>query len=324
MVYKFGKSIKLRINMKLLELPLAKPLWHAMVRRWPVFCCKLLYRKALGGVLNLETPKDLNEKIQWLKFHADMNEWARLADKYAVREYVKERGLEDILVKLYGKYDTPDELMADWDNLPEKFVLKSNNGCGTVRLITCKSKEDREEIRRMTKKWLKQKDIGLGTVELHYTLIKPCLIAEELLEDPSVKDYSCSLIDYKIWCFNGKPYGFFMAYDRNLLTGHHVFDFYNINWEQHTEKMTDKSQRHPIKCPENLNQMLDVASSLSRGHAQMRVDLYDVNGKIYLGELTMTSQGGYMDYFTKDLLLEMGNQIDLKNTSIDNNHIIVD
>lgn len=298
--------------MKLLELPLAKPLWYAMVRRWPIFCSKLLYRKLVGRVLNLDNPKDLNEKIQWLKFHADMNVWARLADKHAVREYVKERGLEDILVKQYGKYDTSEQLMSDWDNLPEKFVLKSNNGCGTIKLITSKSAEDKGSVKQLTEQWLKQKDIGIGTVELHYTLIKPCLIAEELLEDSSVKDYSCSLVDYKIWCFNGKPYGVFIVYDRDLKTGHHLFDFYDVNWNRHTEKLAKIPQKHAIKRPDCLKQMLYVASRLSEGYAQMRVDLYCVAGRIYFGELTMTSQGGFMDYFTKESLLDMGNQITLK------------
>lgn len=141
---------------------------------------------------------NLDEKIQWLKFNADMRVWARLADKYAVREYVKECGLQDILVKLYGKYDTPEELMADWNRLPEKFVLKSNNGCGTVKIVRDKKKVDREEMVRITSKWLKRKDIGLGTVELHYTYIKPCLIVEELLEDTSMDAYRKSYCVNKI------------------------------------------------------------------------------------------------------------------------------
>lgn len=143
--------------MNILSLPLAKPLWYWMVAHYPKFCCKLLYRKVMGKRLNFNNPQNLNEKIQWLKFHADMDVWARLADKYAVREYVKERGLENILVQLYGKYDTPEELLADWDNLPQKFVLKSNNGCGTVNLIKDKSQIDKSALKKQLHQWLKKK-----------------------------------------------------------------------------------------------------------------------------------------------------------------------
>lgn len=302
--------------MKIINIPLVKPIWHTMVKIWPKFCCKLLYFKAVPNSrwLNLDTPQDLrdiNEKIQYLKFHSDMNEWARLADKYAVRKYVKERGLEEYLVKLYGKYDTPEQMIADWDHLPDRFVLKSNNGCGTIKIISDKRGVNKEKIRNLTATWLSQKDTGIGTVELHYTHIKPCLIAEELLIDPSVSDYSRSLIDYKLWCFHGKPYGFFVVYDRDIQTGEHIFDFYSLDWEQQSEKMHQQFHRHPIPRPKNLNKMLDIAAVLSKGHPQMRVDMYNIDGRIYLGELTMTSQGGYMDYFSKELLEDMGKHINL-------------
>lgn len=300
--------------MKLLEMPLAKPLWYAMVKMCPKFCCKLMFYKTTGGVIDFNHPErmtNLDEKIQWLKFNADMRVWARLADKYAVREYVKECGLQDILVKLYGKYDTPEELMADWNRLPEKFVLKSNNGCGTVKIVRDKKKVDREEMVRITSKWLKRKDIGLGTVELHYTYIKPCLIVEELLEDTSMDDFSCSLVDYKLWCFNGKPFGCLVTYDRNLEEGRHRCDFYDLDWHQQTNRMTDKTPRQSLPRPQNYDYMLEVASKLSAGHPQMRVDLYNINGRVYFGELTMTAGGGYMTNYSGELLREMGEQVKL-------------
>jgi hypothetical protein len=293
--------------MKILEIPAADALWKWMVRRYPEFCCKLLYKKVRAKWLDLKHPESLvmlSEKIQYLKFHANQEEWARMADKYAVRSYVQERGLEEILVKLYGKWDTAEALIADWEKLPQKFVLKSNNGCGTVLLVKDKQSIDLKALHMKLNEWLRQTDIGIGSIELHYDRITPCLIAEELLEDESVNEWSGSLVDYKIFCFDGKPFGTLIVYNRE---GHHApCDYYDLEWVRHPEFMTDKAPKHTVPCPKNYDKMLEIASRLSSGHPQMRVDLYNVNGKIYLGELTMTPNGGYMLSFTDDINTEMG------------------
>lgn len=258
--------------------------------------------------MDLKHPKDLNEKINYLKFHADMHVWAKLADKYAVREYVKEKGLANILVPLYGKWDNTDHLLHDWNNLPQKFVLKTNNSCGTILVIKDKNSANLPALKEKLDSWLNKKDIGIDTVELHYALIKPCIIAEGLLEDPSVTSFSRSLIDYKIWCFDGKPFCCFVGYDREIGGAHHIFDMYDLDWNERTELMRDKTPRHLIPRPKNWERMKEIAAALSAGHPQMRVDLYNIDGKIYFGELTMTAQGGYIDYYTDECLLEMGRQ----------------
>lgn len=300
--------------MNILSLPLAKPLWYWMVSHYPKFCCKLLYRKVMGKRLNFNNPQNLNEKIQWLKFHADMDVWARLADKYAVREYVKECGLENILVQLYGKYDTPEELLADWDNLPQKFVLKSNNGCGTVNLIKDKSQIDKSALKKQLHQWLKKKDIGLGTVELHYTRIRPCLIAEELLEDLSIKEYSRSLIDYKIWCLNGEPYLYAAIYDRDFEKHHTQFDLYDLNWKPIRQEVTHSESRQYklfLPKPKKWEQMLEYARVLAQGHPQVRMDFYNIDGRIVFGEMTFTAKGGFQDDYSEHILMEMGQKINL-------------
>lgn len=302
--------------MKILKIPFAKVLWFWMVKHYPKFCCKLLYRKATGKKLNLNNPQDLNEKIQWLKFHENQDVWARLADKYAVREYVKERGLEHILIKLYGKYDNVEELLSDWDNLPNKFVLKSNNGCGTIKLIKDKSVIDTNILKEEIRYWLSQNDIGLGTVELHYTRIKPCIIAEELLEDTSVSSYSCGIIDYKIWCFNGNPFCCVVMYDRNLDKHNKPqFDMYDLDWKPMRNCITHAEDRkYKLLCPKpkNWETMLEYAHVLSEGHPQVRMDFYNIDGKIYFGEMTFTARGGFQDNYTDEILLEMGQKVNLE------------
>lgn len=300
--------------MALLDNPIAQKVWYAMVRTCPKTSCCILYRHILHKKLNLSNPHDLNEKIQWLKFHTNLDIWARLADKYAVRDYVKERGLEDILIPLVGKYDNADDLLADWDRLPEKFVVKTNNGCGTVKLIKDKNSVNLEELRSLLNKWLAVKHIGLGTIEFHYLRITPCLIIEEMLEeDTSMSQYSCSMIDYKIWCFNGKPYCCVTIYDRKHPTDY-VFDMYDLEWNCIRENVLGgEAMRYNgyLPKPKNWDKMLEIASRLCAGHPEVRCDLYNINGKIYFGEMTMTARGGYQNHYTQEALDEMGKQIQL-------------
>lgn len=274
----------------------------------------IFYRK-FNRHINWTNPVDLNEKINWLKFHCDMKEWARLADKYAVREYVTDRGLQAYLVKLYGKWDTAQQVIDDWDLLPEEFVLKSNNGSQHVIFVTQenggKTSVEKENLLHELQKWLDEKKYNIEYGELHYQHISNCIIAEELLKDESVKKYSRSLIDYKIWCFNGVPYGCFVGYDREIGTTHHYFDFYDLDWNERTDLMSDTTARQPIPRPKNWDEMIEVAKKLSQGHPQMRVDLYNINGRICFGELTMTSANAINDFFGNDLLVDMGNHIKL-------------
>ena len=110
-----------------------------------------LYFQRLGKRMNWKNPIDLNEKINWLKFHEDPILWANLADKYKVRDYVSSRGLESILLPIYGVWNSVADVINDWDSLPDEFVLKSNNGCGRVLIISKdnggKASIDREQLR---------------------------------------------------------------------------------------------------------------------------------------------------------------------------------
>lgn len=287
--------------------------WRLLCYCFPRVAVRIQYRHIMGRKINLSNPKDINEKINYLKFHANQVEWARLADKFAVREYVKGRGLGEFLIPLYGKYDSGEELIDDWENLPDSFVIKSNHGCGTVKLVHNKHLENLFKIKEEMDEWLKMK-FGVDTNEPHYRLIKPCIIVEKLLADPKVNDYSCSLIDYKVWCFNGKPYCFFIGVDRHIdgMNQTVKFDAYDTEWNRIVGVMTDAHELPPLlPKPKNLQNLLKCASILSKGHKQVRVDLYDIDGKIYFGEMTFTSQGGYMDYFTQEFLLELGSQFDV-------------
>lgn len=263
------------------------------------------YLLAMGKKLDWNNPLDINAKIQWLKFYGDKQLWAKCADKYRVRGYVTERGYDNILVKLYGKWDSIDEI--NWELLPEKFIIKVNNGCGEN--IVCNSKKDSniDEMSHLLKQFLKQKNADLF-VEPHYKLIKPCIIAEELLDSKCQQFESESMIDYKVWCFDGEPLYICVYHDRYP---HSIqFSIFDTNWICHPEKAAYPPTFHKSKIeipkPNCLKQMLDAASVLSKGHPEVRVDFYIVNNTLYFGEMTFTSYGGYMNYFTLDMLNEMG------------------
>ena len=297
---------------------LAKSIYHKLRNSYldiihfhfPYLWCKYRYKFELNKVANFNYPKDINEKIQWLSFFTDTTKWIILADKYAVRQYVAERIGEQVLVPLLGKWDNVENI--DFNSLPEKFVMKPNNGSYDTIIVTSKSKTDWNQIKKNIEQSVNRK-FGFENAEPHYLRIKPCIIAEKMLET----DEKGGLIDYKIWCFNGKPHSVFVASNRD--NAHHRVDFncYDTKWNHHPELLTKQYQNNcNIPKPANLNKMLDYTAKLSNGLPQARIDLYNIKGKIYFGEITMTSCYGMMPYYTQQMLDEMGKLCILPKRSI--------
>lgn len=271
---------------------------------------KLKYRYKCHKRLNLANPKDINEKINWLKFYGDTSMWADLADKYKVREFIEQKGYKETLVKLYGKWDSAKEI--DWEALPNEFVMKANNGCGDIIICKDKSKLDKNQVIEHFNKTL-SKIYGIESGEPHYASIKPCIIAEELLDKEKQNIISNSLVDYKIFCFNGEPYYTFIVANRNSPITN--IAFYDNNWCDISEQLVPSKHYSPLETkvpkPRNFDAMLEMARTLSQGFPITRVDLYEVDGCVYFGELTFTPLGGYMDYFNEKMLNLMGSKIDL-------------
>lgn len=296
------------------SLKLSKPYRNCVKfvnTHFPVAMAQMRYFKEFGRFLDLKNPKDLNEKIHWLSLYTDTTEWTLCADKYAVRNFVEERGLSNILVGLYGKWDHVSEI--DWDALPQRFVLKTTNGSGTVLLVKDKSSLDIEKTKPILEKWMKKK-IGEQTTEFHYQNIVPRIIAEEYIEQSDEDSMlSTSLIDYKIWCFNGRAYYIWTCTNRVL--GCTYVSMFDREWNYHPEMSVFnehyREAKQLVPKPEKLEEMLEVAEKLSEGFPEVRVDLYYANNKIYFGELTFTSLGGTMDFYTREALLSMGQLIDL-------------
>ena len=264
-----------------------------------------LYIDATGNKngINWESPVDLNEKINWMKFYSDTAKWSELADKFAVRKYIEEKGYKQYLVPLLGVWKNADEI--DFSKLPDGFVLKTNNGAGTVMVVEDKASINQRKVRAQLNKWLRM-SFGLKQAEPHYLRIKPLIIAESLLRDAS--GISSSLVDYKIWCFDGMAFGTRVYYNRHCFEADvEWFDRewnYRPEWSVFTNRYKDG--RGKIPKPKNYEKMISFAEDLSKGFPQVRVDLYNIDGQIYFGEMTFSSGGGYMNSYAKEVLLEMG------------------
>lgn len=268
-----------------------------------------LYKRFMNKTINWDNPKDLNEKIHWLKLNTDTTIWSELADKYLVRNYVKRKGLEEILIPLYEKYNSPDDI--DFSQLPKSFVLKTNHGSGEVIKVADKREINEKEIKKTLRRFLNI-PYGLMEGEPHYRKIQPCIVAEKYLQMPN-DSFTFSLVDYKIWCFSGKPAYIWVCYNRSK-AGCDI-EIRDLQWGYHPEKcvFSDHYRCGGGICPkpQNLERMIEIAAILSDNFPEVRVDLYEHEGKIYFGEMTFTSVGGFNAQYSQDFLNELGGLIEL-------------
>lgn len=265
------------------------------------------FRYTFGRDIDWDHPTDINEKIQWLIRYSDISSWSACSDKYLVRDYVKARGLDHLLVGLLGVWD--DASQIDFDSLPQKFVLKCNHDSGSCKVVDKSKGFHREALVSYFNQHLHTK-YGYVHGEMWYNSIKPRVIAEEFLEQKH-DSWTTSLVDYKIWCFDGKPYSVWACYSRSAECT--FVNIYDLEWHVHPEVsiFTDhyRDGQGMVPRPDNLDEMLAAAAILSKGFPQVRTDFYIVDGKLYFGELTFASLCGLMDFYTPEYLEELGRQI---------------
>lgn len=267
---------------------------------------KMQYQIKLGRKLNLKNPERYTEKLQWYKINYRNPIMHQCVDKYNVREYVKNKGLEEILVPLIKKYKTVDEI--DWDELPEKFVLKTTHGGGGLNVVVCndKSKLDTADIYIKIKAGSKPFKNRSGGREWAYYGLQPGIVVEELLVNE--KKTEAGINDYKIFCYNGKPEYIIVDVDRYI---GHKRNFYDADWNNlHITSDCPASDRE-IEKPENFDEMLRIASKLSEDFPYVRVDLYNVEGKIYFGELTFYPWSGYVQFIPDEWDYKFGENFEL-------------
>lgn len=261
------------------------PVWIILVKLFPTTMTKLYYRVRAKKKLNLQTPTFFNEKLQWLKLYKYHHNplITKCVDKYTVRDYVRNKGCEELLIPLIGVYDTVDEI--DWRNLPKRFVLKCNHGCRMN--IICRNKEELDIPKTIetVRKWMKA-PFGYNSVELIYEDVKRKIIIEELIETEDQH----SPKDYKFFCSYGEPKFLYVASDRNGLEA--KFDHFYPDWKWIPVRTEHPNSGGNVERPELLEEMLDYARKLSAGFPIVRVDLYCEKGKILFSELTFLHHGG--------------------------------
>ena len=270
----------------------------------PSLNTKYWYKKKFGQKLNLKNPQTFNEKLLWLKLKVYNNDpkVIQCADKCAVREYIKQRGIEEILVNVHGIYEKADDI--PWEELPDKFALKWNFGAGMNIICPDKSNLDFEKSAKKMKRWGKRK-IWLQYSEMQYKYAPKRIICEEFIETAN----NAAITDYKLYCFNGVPKAILVMTDRGtkIKAVFKDFDWCTIG------KIEKYKEEYEPSRPSNdlLEKMFSYAKTLSDSFPFVRVDFYIENERIYFGEMTFTPAGGI---YTAQIPLEgksMGEHIEL-------------
>ncbi len=254
----------------------------------PSLAVRFLFLFHHRRLLHLDNPRTLDEKIQWLKinYYKDNELIKKCADKYAVREYIRECGLEHILIPLIGTYKSAGEV--DWNALPERFVLKWNFGNGGNVICADKSALDIAKSTKDLNKFQKLK-AHLISAEPQYD-VKKVLLCEEYIGSEN----GDAPVDYKIYCFNGCAKFVLCCYGRGE-TGHPAFYIFNRNWE--LQRLNKQGLHAPdgftMPKPDGMEKLFEYAEILSKPFPFVRADFYLVNGKPYFGELTFSPAGGF-------------------------------
>ncbi len=254
---------------------------------------RLMFFKHFKRGLSFKNPKSLNEKVQWLKIYDKDKRYTKLVDKYEVREYISDILGEEYLIPLIGVWDSVEEI--EYENLPNQFVLKCNHDSKSVYICKSKEKFNFDKVKKDIKVKLNGNGYWYGR-EWPYKDIKPRIIAEKYMVDES----GTELKDYKIMCFNGKADSIMFCYNRH--NGDTRFKFFDLDWNElpyiRDEKNPDKD--YIVPKPKSLNKMIEIAEILSKGLDFARIDLYEISGKIYFGEITLHNASG----LDKDITLE--------------------
>ena len=265
--------------------------------------------------LNLNEPKTFTEKIQWLKLYNRKPEYAMMVDKYEAKKYVASLIGEEYIIPTLGIWDKFEDI--DFSKLPDRFILKATHSSHAS--IVCKDKRtfDIYDARKKFHRFLKTNPY-IGYREWAYKNVKPRIIAEQFMENKGEKD----LTDYKFFCFNGEPRYCQVIRDRSE---NETIDFYDTEW-RHQEftglnpvaktglNPVAKTGLNPVAKPTDYSRMLKIASRLSEGMPFVRIDLYEINGKIYFGEITFYPAAGFGTFTPKEWNRKLGDMIQLPTT----------
>lgn len=251
--------------------------------------------------LNLNNPQTFNEKLQWLKLYDRNPAYTKMVDKYEAKKYVADIIGREYIIPTLGVWEKFEDI--DFSKLPNQFVLKCTHDSGGLVICKDKSKFNIKEAKRKITESLKKNYFYSGR-EWPYKNVKPRIIAEQYMVDES----GTELKDYKFFCFNGEPKLLFIAKDRPYATKFNYYDmnFKKLPFKQHYENFNDC-----IEKPKGFDKMVELSKKLSKNIPHVRVDFYDINGKVYFGELTFYHFSGFEKFEPEDWDRTLGDMLKL-------------
>lgn len=275
------------------------------------FAKKMDVKLRFGTQLDLENPRTLADKVSYISLHTLSDEAVRCTDKWEARSYVTQKGLDNILVPVYGlPVSEVDQL--DFKGFPERFVLKATHGCRMNFICLDKSELNMAQCKKVIQRWLNT-TYGTYSVEPHYRNIPHRVYCEAYIGEPG------ELVDYKIHCLNGEPSFILACKARRTKAGEGssvAMYLYDLEWNP-IDGLQNYRGHGPgvgaISKPGKLVEMLDIARELSEDFDFVRVDLYETGDQIWFGELTFTPANGVFPSYTQKLLETEGKKLKISN-----------
>ena len=245
----------------------------------------ILYGKNKGFVLNLDNPKTLNDKINWIKIHPTPLK-SFCADKIKVHNYCKEILGEDICIPILKIYSSAKDIK--WNELPKQCVIKCNHGCAYNIVSTNINSLDKNLTISKLNKWMSIDFSNVAGYEMQYHNIDHKIFVEK---------YMGKIADYKFWCFNGKVKFWTYSEPNNGQPATYI-NYYDIdgNLTDICNEVHPRNDKIKISIPQSLEKMIEISENLAKNFDFVRVDLYEINNKIYLGELTFTPGAGWFKF----------------------------
>ena len=262
------------------------------------------FKKRVGYKMDWKEPKTFNQKLQWLKVYNKKEEFIQMVDKAEAKKYVAERIGEEYIVPTLGVYNKFDDI--NFDEMPQRFVIKCTHDSGGLVIVRDKASFDKVKAKKKIEKALKANPYTVDR-EWPYKNVKPRIIVEQYLEDSKTSE----LRDYKFFCFNGEVKALFIASDRYKEGEETKFDFFDTEYNHLPFTNGHPNASVVPEKPQQFELMKELAKELSKGIPHVRVDFYEVDGKVYFGELTFSHWSGMTSFDPIEWDYKFGEWIDL-------------
>lgn len=275
---------------------------------------QLKYKLLMKKKLDLDNPKSFNEKLQWLKLYDRNPLYMKMVDKYEVKNYVSKIIGEEYIIPTLGIYEKFEDI--NFNELPNKFVIKCTHDSGGI--VICKNKKDLDIkfAKKKINKSIKRNYYYLGR-EWPYKNVKPRIIIEKYMNDD---DLNSQLNDYKFMCFNGRVECSFVCSERDNKELGLSVTFFDLNWKKLPFRRHYRNTSTKIEKPQNYNKMIELSEKLSKDIPFVRVDWYEIKGRLYFGELTFFPGGGFEEFTPDEWDYKLGEKLKLPKKKISDNN----